>query len=152
MTGIVPPTRNTDCQPNWRITAAATQPATAEPKENPQNIVMTAAFRVRFGMYSEPKAIRDRTKNQSSDHHPERSARNHGTESHPRNVKLGAERRRNEAHHLSIETIDEDDHGAHRGNQQLIPGEWLLIDELAYVEDGYLSQDGVTISKNGCYL
>jgi len=34
----------------------------------------------------------------------------------------------------------------------LIPGEWLLIDELAYVEDGYLSQDGVTISKNGCYL
>ena len=56
-TGIVPPTRNTACQPNCRMTAAATQPAKAEPKENPANMVITAAFRVRFGMYSEVRAI-----------------------------------------------------------------------------------------------
>src|SRR5437899_8338507 len=56
-TGIVPPTRNTDCQPNWRMTPAETQPATAEPNEKPQNMVMTAAFRVRFGMYSDVRAI-----------------------------------------------------------------------------------------------
>src|SRR6266446_4517331 len=56
-TGIRPPTRNTACQPNFRITAAATQPANAEPSENPQNIVMTAAFLVRLGIYSEVKAI-----------------------------------------------------------------------------------------------
>src|SRR5713226_10020110 len=55
--GVEPPTRNTDCQPNCLMTAAETQPATAEPNENPQNIVMTAEFLDLFGMYSDVRAI-----------------------------------------------------------------------------------------------
>ena len=55
--GIEPPTRNTACHPNRLMTAAATQPAHADPNENPQNIVMTAAFLERSGMYSEVSAM-----------------------------------------------------------------------------------------------
>jgi hypothetical protein len=56
-TGIEPPTRNTDCHPNCLMTAAATQPAHAEPSENPQTIVITAEFLDRSGMYSDVRAM-----------------------------------------------------------------------------------------------
>src|SRR5213593_646539 len=54
-------------------------------------------------------------------------------------MKLRTERRRDEAHHLGIETIDEDNHRAHGCDQQLIPAERLLVDELTDVEYGCLS-------------
>src|SRR5437588_10104814 len=55
--GTEPPTRNTDCHPNRLMTAAATQPAHADPNEKPQNIVITAAFLERSGMYSDVSPI-----------------------------------------------------------------------------------------------
>ena len=39
------------------MTAAATQPAHAEPNEKPQNIVMTTDVLDRFGMYSDVSAM-----------------------------------------------------------------------------------------------
>src|SRR5678815_1067038 len=55
--GSRPPTTNTDCQPNAGIRAVATQPTTAAPIENPQNMIITADARLRFGMYSAVSAI-----------------------------------------------------------------------------------------------
>ena len=55
--GTTPPTRNTDCQPNRGMRAAATKPPTAAPSEKPQIIVITAVARRRRGMYSEVKAM-----------------------------------------------------------------------------------------------
>ena len=39
------------------MSAATVHPAKADPNEKPANIVMTAAFRDRFGMYSEVSAM-----------------------------------------------------------------------------------------------
>src|SRR5262249_54431629 len=54
--GVRPPIRNMLCQPKRPITAAATQPAHADPNENPQNIVMTTDVLDRVGMNSEVSA------------------------------------------------------------------------------------------------
>src|SRR5262249_14169432 len=54
--GVRPPIRNMLCQPKRPITAAATQPAHADPNENPQNIVMTTDVLDRAGMNSDVSA------------------------------------------------------------------------------------------------
>src|SRR5262249_35573858 len=54
--GVGPPIRNLLCQPKRPTTAAATQPAHADPNENPQNIVMTTDVLDRVGMNSEVSA------------------------------------------------------------------------------------------------
>src|SRR6266516_4613679 len=56
-TGRIPPTINTDCQPNCEISPAATKPPTAAPMEKPVNIVMTAVARNFLGAYSEVRAM-----------------------------------------------------------------------------------------------
>src|SRR5262249_23813443 len=54
--GVRPPIRNMLAQRRRPITAAATQPAHADPNENPQNIVMTTDVLDRVGMNSEVSA------------------------------------------------------------------------------------------------
>src|SRR5262249_62436093 len=54
--GVGPPIRNLLCQPKRPTTAAATQPAHADPNENPQNIVMTTDVLDRAGMNSDVSA------------------------------------------------------------------------------------------------
>ena len=56
-TGNVPPTMNTDSQPNRGMIGAATKPPTAAPREKPQIIAVTAVALLRRGMYSEVSAI-----------------------------------------------------------------------------------------------
>ena len=55
--GTTPPTTNTDSHPNRGMMAAATNPPTAAPRENPQIIAVTAPARRRRGMYSDVNAM-----------------------------------------------------------------------------------------------
>jgi hypothetical protein len=54
--GVIPPTMNTERQPNCGIMAAAISPPSAAPTEKPQNIVITIVARRRCGLNSDVSA------------------------------------------------------------------------------------------------
>ncbi len=63
MSGTMPPTRNTDFQPNAGMIRAANRPPSIAPNGNPQNIAPIAVARQRAGAYSPAQrdAVGERT-------------------------------------------------------------------------------------------
>src|SRR4030095_3764280 len=80
------------------------------------------------------EAIGERSTDQRADHNADQAAGNRESKLRSGDLKNGHQGWRNEAHHLRIKAIHEDENSAHDSHKELIAAKRAVINELTDVE------------------